>query len=116
MAFEIGKRLPVWHAMSDLFLDTQLEPEDYRRIARVLRESSCSSSEARQILEEEVAPAFTFNLNDIAGEWAGWSEEQVREIMLRSLARRSNSPIAWLRRRAHSAYLRREWEKIQPLL
>lgn len=31
--FEVEKKLPVRHAISDLFLDTELQAKDYRRIA-----------------------------------------------------------------------------------
>ena len=89
---EIERRVPVWHALSDLFLDTELQAEDYRRMADVLRRSGHSPGELRAILQEEVAPIFFVNLLSVAGEWAGWSEDDVREIMLTSLPRRRKSP------------------------
>ncbi|WP_176538975.1 hypothetical protein [Rhizobium sp. J15] len=42
---EVQRRLPVWHAMSDLFLDTELQARDYRRIAKVLAGSAYSRAE-----------------------------------------------------------------------
>ncbi len=30
----IEERLPAWEALSEFFLDTQLQPDDYERIAR----------------------------------------------------------------------------------
>src|SRR5687767_5097563 len=114
---EVDRRLPVWHALSDLFLDTELQPEDYRRIAAKLRASAYSPAILRTIFMDEVAPAFVFNLLDVAGEWTGWSEEEVRDIMLGSLRRRSRlSPLKWLKKRACGRYLAQEWARIEPLL
>lgn len=113
---DIERRLPVWHAMSDLFLDTELQAEGYRRIAEVLDVSRYSSAELRSILENEVAPAFASNLLSVAGVWAGWSKEDVREIMLRSRHRRYIQPLSWLKRLTYRRHIDREWEKIERLL
>lgn len=83
---DIERRLPVWQALSELFLDTELQPYDHRQIAAQLRESGYSPDELRAILMNEVAPAFVPNLLSVAGEWTSWSEDEVRIIMLRSLA------------------------------
>ena len=109
--------MPVWHALSDLFLDTEPQPDDYRRIAGCLRASGFERKELRAILDEEVAPAFLFNLLDIAGEWCPWSAEEVREIVLRSLQfRYPRSPLRWLRRAMIRTYIADQWSKIEPLL
>jgi hypothetical protein len=110
---EIGRRLPVWHALSDLFVDTELQPRDYRAIADALRNSGYSAAEFRAILEDEVTPAFMPNLLSVAGEWEGWSLEDVREIMLRSLqSRRGYSPLRWLGKRSARGFVREEWGRI----
>jgi hypothetical protein len=109
----IEHRMPVWHALSDLFLDTELQPADYERIAAALRRSGYSTGELRTILDEEVLPAFAFNLLAIAGEWVPWGEEEVRAIMLRSLRARRRPPLGrWLLKRLHGHYLEAEWAKI----
>lgn len=102
--------------MSDLFLDTELEASDYRRIAGVLKISGYSLAELRLILEDEVGPAFASNLLSVAGEWAGWSENDVETIMLQSLSRRRVWLMAWLNRLLHRRYVRQEWEKIERFL
>ena len=111
---DVERRLPVWHAFADMFLDTEQQAEDYRAIARKLKASGYSPRELRKILDEEVAPAFAFNLMNVAGEWSGWSEADVLEIMRRS--RRSLRPTRWLLRRMFASYLAAEWAKILPLL
>ena len=114
---EVAGRLPVWHALADLFLDTELEPADDRRIAATLRASGLPPGALRTILEEEVAPAFAFNLLAVAGEWAGWSEEEVRAIMLRSLrSGRRLPPLNWLKKRLARRHAAEAWARIAPLL
>lgn len=112
---DIEWRLPVWHAFSDLFLDTELQAEDYRRIAAILRASGRPPAELRAILADEVAPAFMGNLVGVAGEWTSWSEAEVRAIMLRSL-QRSWSPLPWLMKRASRPLVADAWSRIEPLL
>ena len=109
--------MPVWHALSDLFLDTELQAEDYRRIAEKLRESGYSPAELRTMLEHEIAPAFAFNLLDVAGEWCSWSAEEVRHIMLRHLCTGGGPPpLPWLKPRLFRRYVAGEWAKIEALL
>ena len=111
---EIERRLPVWHALSELYLDTELQPSDYRGIAQRLRRSGYSVPELWQILEDEVAPAFAFNFLDVAGEWTPWTEEEVRKIMIRSSE--ALPPMRWLRRRMFRGHLEAEWAKLVRLL
>jgi hypothetical protein len=68
----------------------------------------------RRILRREVAPAFAPNLMSVAGEWTSWSEDEVREIMLRFLRRgslrRAARGLLWrMHRRGHEA----EWAKLE---
>ncbi len=67
-------RRAVWIAMSDLFLDTDVQLL-YAHIARVCAESPFSQDELERIFREEVAPVLEPNLRSVAGEWAGFNEE-----------------------------------------
>ncbi|WP_404477359.1 hypothetical protein [Novosphingobium sp. BL-52-GroH] len=58
----LATRLPVWTALSHLFLDTELDAHDVGRIARVLEQSPYVTSEIEAILRDEVLPAFGGNL------------------------------------------------------
>jgi hypothetical protein len=114
---EIDRRLPVWHALSELFLDTELRRQDDEAIAGRLRASGYSTQELHRILQDEVAPAFAPNLASVAGEWAGWSEGTVCDLVLRSLQKRD----ALIRRilpmrRACRRHVEAEWKKLAPLL
>ena len=110
---DIDPRLPVWHAFSELFLDTELQPYDYRDIGNRLRASGYSREELRRILEDEVAPVFSSNLLSVAGEWTAWTQDEVEDIMKRSLRYRIGfSPLWWLSKRMFAGHLREEWDKI----
>ena len=107
----------MWQALSELFLDTELQPHDYRSIAERLHQSGYSPDELRAILENEVAPAFAPNLLSVAGEWTSWSEDEVRKIMLISLRSRFTRVIkGWIWRRLFGRHLAEEWAKIRPML
>ena len=111
---KVEAKLPVWVAMSDLFLDQEQQPEDYRRIAGILKASRLPNDELRRILAEEVAPAFGPNLLGVAGQWGMWHEEDVRDIVTRS--NNGFAPLRALRRWMLRRYVAQEWEKLRPLL
>jgi hypothetical protein len=81
-AEQIERRVPVWVAMSDLFLDTEITDATLGHIARTIDRAGFSADEAKAILGTEVAPVFCRNLLGPAGEWAGWSEASVRVAIL----------------------------------
>lgn len=114
---ETAQRLPVWRALAQLFLDTELAPQDYQGIADDLKASPYSTTELRAILENEVAPALQSNLLSVAGEWAGWQDEFLIEEISRVIkrSRRFNFGL-WLSKIFSRSYVRGEWEKIAPLL
>ena len=72
---EIERRKPVWAALSELRLDTELADDDLRRIAGVMRRSGYGVGELREIYLFEVAPVVSPNLLTVAGEWAGFDPE-----------------------------------------
>jgi hypothetical protein len=110
---EIARRLPVWCALSDAFLDTELDAHTYRHMAEVIRTQGFTAAEAEAIFREEVAPAFAYNLWSVAGEWAGWPEATVRE---RVLAGESGPLAALVNRIALGRYLDEEWARIAAYL
>jgi len=86
---EIDRRKPVWIALSDLWLDTELTEDDLRRIAEVMRRSGYEVEELREIYLFEVAPVVFPNLLSIAGEWAGFDEEWLVHEVTKQARRRS---------------------------
>lgn len=114
---EFERRLPVWEALSDLFLDTELQPGDYRHIAEVLLSSEYGTAELKMIFQEEVAPAFGSNMFSLAGEWAGWDTEIVRELMTKQIYGRAKPQVVrWLMRKLLSGHITEEWRKLELLL
>ena len=87
-AEELDRRVPVWTALTDLFRDTEFTDLDAAYVARVLTASGYDPPTLERIFRDEVAPAFGGNMLSVAGEWAGWSEEVVRDHVLARLARR----------------------------
>ncbi len=106
---EIARRLPVWTALSGIFLDTGLDPENYSRIADVISQSGYAAGEAEAIFRDEVAPAFSVNLWSVAGEWQGWPEDYVRD---RVLARRGSTLAKLSSRLLHRRFLNDQWALI----
>jgi hypothetical protein len=80
---DIESRRPVWAALSELFLDTNLDSADVNRIAKTLASSRYSLDELDQILLSEVYPACRSNLLSMAGEWAGFDPEWLESRILR---------------------------------
>ncbi len=67
-------RRRLWTAFSELWLDTEIQPNTLNYIAREMQQSGYSLSELKDIYQYEVAPAVYQNLLVIAGEWAGFDE------------------------------------------
>ena len=72
---EFERRKPVWTAFSEFWLDTELMEDDLHRIAHVAVVSGYSVTELRNIYLYEVAPVVGRNLLNVAGEWAGFSDD-----------------------------------------
>ncbi len=84
---EIARRLPLWIALADLYLDTDpMLQVDH--IARTIVTHGFTLEEAEAILREDVRPGFYTNLLQVAGEWAMWTEEEVRTRILAARGRR----------------------------
>jgi hypothetical protein len=106
--------------MADLFLDTAyLDIVGPRCVADRVREAGFSANELRAIFRDEVGPAFSFNGLSVAGEWAGWDREFVRDrvtSMLSSRRRRLSGRLQYLLvgRLIYADWLRVEEELVRP--
>ncbi len=111
-AAELERRRPVWEALSRLFLDTELQPDDHRGIARVLAASGYADEELDAILRREVGPVVGANLLSVAGEWAGFDPDWLEsEILKRQTSWRRILP-------AYAGYrtVRDDWEAVKRLM
>jgi hypothetical protein len=86
---EIERRMPVWAALSELWLDTELSHDDLKRIAGVMGSSGYSVAELRDIYLYEVAPVVFLNLLVVGGEWAGFDEQWLFAKAAKRARRRS---------------------------
>jgi hypothetical protein len=89
---ELQRRKPLWTALSELWLDTELDPADIQRIADAVIESGYSEAELNAIYLYEVAPVVSANLLSVAGEWAGFDEEWLHA----KARKRAESRSLWL--------------------
>jgi len=79
---ELANRVPVWHALSELFTGRELQDYDYRWMAQRLKESGLSRKEIFVILDEEVAPALQANLlYNPTPVMDGWSEDDIKQLV-----------------------------------
>ncbi|MFD0798244.1 hypothetical protein ACFQZJ_12300 [Maribacter chungangensis] len=83
------ERKPIWIALSELYLDTELQAHDFRYIARVIMESPYTFDEVKQINTYEVFPVLQYNLLSVAGVWSGFQEEWLVKEIKEALKRQS---------------------------
>ena len=79
---DIDRRRPVWAALSDLFLDTELDESALRHIAHKLVQSEYTDDELANILYGEVFPVCIWNMRSVAGEWVGIDTDWLQERIL----------------------------------
>ena len=112
MSFDINTlktREPLWIALSDLFLDTELQEYNHLYIAKAMKESGYSLAEIEGILLLEVFPVCIANLRSVAGEWAGFDENVLCETII--AAKRPNRFRRWMNRRSFSL-IKNDWQKV----
>lgn len=73
------ERLNIWRALSELFLDTEIDEVTLACIARTIEESGLSLDAVESILWQEVYPVLEKNLRITAGVWDGWTDEWLLE-------------------------------------
>ena len=92
-----ANRLKIWRALSEFFLDTEIDDATFDYVARVVLETGYSPFEVQSILWHEVFPVLEANLRSVAGEWAGWTDDWLIEhlkVRETSTARPGNNDIA----------------------
>ena len=123
---EIKKREPIWLALSQLWLDTELTEKDLDQIAGVMAQSKYNLGELRAIYLYEVAPVVYRNLLNVAGEWACFNEEWLyskineevrRSSPVRRFFQRLKKPLMTYATESHwrvLAWKVDEWRRTQP--
>ncbi|MFS4416182.1 hypothetical protein [Maribacter sp. 2307ULW6-5] len=105
LPLNIEERKPVWAALSDFYLDTELQEDDFAHIARTILASPYSWEEVKHIDKYEVFPVLQPNLLSVAGEWAGFDEDGLAHRIAASLSKRN----ALRKIRIACAYLAFRW-------
>ena len=89
---EIERRKPVWLALSELWLDTELTELDINHIATKMVDSGYSLTELRVICDNEIAPVVYKNLlSPVGGVWSGFDETWLFQQILTEM----NKPKRW---------------------
>lgn len=101
----IEERKPIWIALSDFYLDTELQELDFRHIAFKIIESPYSFEEVKEINKYEIFPVLQPNLMNVAGEWAGFNEEWLVNRIQESLSKRNTAKKIGI----EGAYLTLKW-------
>ena len=105
-------RMPVWSALSEFFLDTELRDDDHRRIADVLARSPYSESALWEILRFEVYPPCHWNLLHVAGGWAMFGDDGLLERVAPRCGKRPRFTWPLLHRRMFHEH----WDKVRAVL
>jgi hypothetical protein len=87
---DIEIRKPVWIALSEFYLDTELTNDDFDRIATVFQKSGLTLKDLKEIDLFEVFIFLQPNLLSVAGDWAGFNEDWLLTECEKRYRRRKN--------------------------
>lgn len=109
---DLERLRPVWVALSDLYLDTELQPHHYDWISSVILESGCTADEVEHILRQDVSPALSSNLVSVAGVWAGFDEDWLVKTILKRRSCRTGVVRGWF----SLSIIPDEWDVVRRLV
>jgi len=102
------RREEIWEALSDLFVDNEI---DYQEIADKVRGVDLNSLE--RILFEEVAPYCAPNLSVPAPPvWSGFQRENLQEGILAIIKENQTSEWKRFKHQVYVAYLRWKYQEL----
>ncbi|QCX01005.1 hypothetical protein FGM00_13110 [Aggregatimonas sangjinii] len=85
----IKNKQQLWIALSELYLDTELQPDFFAELAKRIYESPFSYKEVREIDKKEVFPVLYQNVLSVAGVWDGFDEEWLITSIVKKNAKRN---------------------------
>ena len=109
----IEERKPVWIALSEFYLDTELDDNDCERIARIFALSPYSIDEIKLIDRFEVAPVLSINLMSVAGVWDAFDEAWLIESIKPHLREKHKGNL--ISNTLHKYWPGRCWKRIYKL-
>ncbi len=86
---DILQRQPVWIALSEFYLDTELDEHDLKRIAQVFKASGLDLQSIKDIDKQEVFPVLQYNLLWVAGIWDGFDPAFLTEACTKMYFKRN---------------------------
>lgn len=89
LEINIEERQPIWIALSDLYVDTELQDYNFKNIASIIKKSNYSFEEVKQIDKKEIFPVLFYNLLSVAGNWTGFKEEWLVNEINNKIQRRN---------------------------
>ena len=105
----LNNRKPLWLALSDLFLDTELQDYNFEFIAQAMKQFDNSLDEIHEMLMQEAFPVCIANLHSAVGEWAGFNEEWLIEAIIS--AKRPNRFRRW-KNRCSFWMIKDDWDNV----
>jgi hypothetical protein len=87
---KLQERQPIWIALSDFYLDTELQANDFKQIASKIKESQYSLEEVKAINKTEVFPVLYANLLSVAGVWSGFEEQWLLAEIIKNLENKNH--------------------------
>ncbi|TZF96074.1 hypothetical protein FW781_11610 [Chryseobacterium panacisoli] len=87
------ERKLVWLALSDLYLDTELQEWQFQYMTGIFLKSPFSFEKIKKIDQYEIFPVLFSNLLNPAGEWAGFEEKRLVKNIMNWMESRSELDI-----------------------
>lgn len=86
---DIENKKAIWFTISDLYLDSELDDFDFKRIALDIYNSSFSIKKVIEIDKYDVFPVLIYNLLSVAGIWGSFEKESLNNAIIKNLEYRN---------------------------
>lgn len=108
-------------ALSELFLDIEINDDVLGRLARALAKTGLGEAELERIFIEELEPVLSANMRVAVGVWQGfdldWLEDQIRQRAQRQQAGGLRSLLDRAMRAVQGrSAARADWDKLKAML
>jgi transposase-like protein len=117
---EVEDRQIVWEAVSELWLDIELNDADLAYIAAILQGTKYSKMELQKIYQYEVAPAVFHNLLKKDGEPVAFNCDWLCERIIKKSTKKKFLHdlffLKYIRSKQHTNLVEKNWKKILKLL
>ena len=109
----IRDRLPLWRAISSLWLERVLNDAEVRSIARILADSRYDWLELQRIYLYEVAPVVHANLRAGHGVWEAFDTRWLQKEIMKNMLNPQHTRAALKNREYLTEFVAGDWERIK---